>query len=70
MAEHCLPIGSSEQIPCFALLVHTAITLAMKLSLSQLTCFSQFYTSDSLPHSHWWGVSEQLYEAELLSGIN
>ena len=38
----CLPTGSSEWIPCFALLVRTAFALPIKLSLSQPMSFLTF----------------------------
>ena len=38
----CLPMGSSEWIPCFALLACAASALRIKLSLSQPTSFLTF----------------------------
>jgi len=35
-------MGSSEQIPCFALLAHATFALPIKLSLSQATNFLTF----------------------------
>ena len=38
----CLPMGKSELIPCFALLVHVAFALPIELSLSQPMSFLTF----------------------------
>lgn len=46
----CLLVGSTELIPHFVLLVHTAFALAIKLSLSH--DFSQFPLFSSLPLQH------------------
>ena len=44
----CLPVGSGEWIPCFALLVCAAFALPVKLFLSQPLSFT--FLSDSSPH--------------------
>ena len=64
----CLPLGSSEWIPCFALHVHTAFALPIKLSLSQPMSFCTF-TLPISPHPTGGGVPEWLCRAELLAGI-
>lgn len=46
----CLHMGSTELIPLFVLLVHTAFALPIKLSLSYV--FSQFLLFNSLPLQH------------------
>ena len=46
----CLPMGSWEWIPYFALLARAAFALPVKWSLSQLTSFLNFCLSDALPH--------------------
>lgn len=50
----CLPMGSDEWIPCFALLTFVAFALSIKLSLSQSIRFLHllFWLS---PPSHCWG---------------
>lgn len=45
----CLPMGSGELIPCFALIADTAVALLIKLSLHQFMGFV-FHTFDSFPH--------------------
>jgi len=41
----CLPMGSSELIPCFSLLLCVAFALPINLSLSQPTSFLTFTLS-------------------------
>lgn len=65
----CLPLGSSELIPWFALLEHVAFAFPIKLRLPQamscvLSCF-QF----SSP-SQCRGERKQLRGAELPAGVN
>jgi len=45
----CLPMGSGELIPWFALLVKVAFALTIGLSLSQSMSF-HFYHADFLAH--------------------
>lgn len=64
----CLLIGSSEWIPCFALLMHIASVLSSKLSLCQpmSSCTSPFLILFPIP----LGESKRLYVAELPVGFN
>uniref|UniRef100_A0A8C5SZZ2 RNA polymerase II subunit A C-terminal domain phosphatase n=1 Tax=Malurus cyaneus samueli TaxID=2593467 RepID=A0A8C5SZZ2_9PASS len=50
-------MGSSELVPCFALLVNTAFAFPIKVSLSQ-PISSSFYPSKSLPSPAGGGVRE------------
>ena len=54
----CLPMGSSELIPCFALLACTPFAFLIKLFLSHE--FSHFYPSHSLPNPTGGSVTEWL----------
>lgn len=67
VAEHLLPIESSERIPCFALLPCTAFVLPSKLSWSQpLSCG----TSTFLILSHSGRMNKQLCGAQLPAGLS
>ena len=64
----CLPMGSREWIPSFALPAHMAFALPIKLSLCQPTSFltiTPLISSPILPG----GVSERLWGADLLTGV-
>jgi len=60
-------MGSSKQIPCFALLMCAA--LLYLLNFLSTHKFSHFHSSDSLPIP-LRGVSERLCGAELLARLN
>jgi len=53
----CQPTGSSEQIPCFALLVCVACALPIKLPLSQPMRFLTFAPPILPSHSTMRGAS-------------
>jgi len=59
-------MGSSELIPCFALLAHMAFALPIKISLSQAMSFLTFTLQ--IPTGE--GGSEWLGGAELSAGFN
>ena len=63
----CLPMGSSEWIPYFALLVCAAFVFAIKLSLYQPTSFHTFTLLIFSPIL-LWGVSKWLCGAVLSTG--
>lgn len=79
----CLPMGCSEWIPCFSLLVHMAFALLIKVSLSQHTnIFFFFCSSNSLPYPIWWdwesscvglswwlGLKNYIYQKQLALGF-
>jgi len=62
----CLPMGSSEQVPCFSLLVCAAFVIPIKLSLYQPLSFLTF-TLPILSPSHCEG-SEQVAAWCLVAG--
>jgi len=64
MTERCLPMGSGEWIPRFALRHFTYWTV--RISTHKL---SHFCPSDSLPDPTVTGVSERLCGAELAMGV-
>lgn len=67
VAQHLLPIGSGEQIPCFALLPCTAFVLPSKLLWSEPLSSG---TSTFLILSHPGRVNEQVRGAQLPAGLS
>ena len=65
----CLPMESSEFIPCFVLLVWAAFAFPIKLSVSQ-SMSSLFYPSDSLPDPAGEALSEHLQGLGGSLGLN
>lgn len=61
IAEHLPDDGSSELIPCFALLVSKAFALPIKLSLSQPTRFLTFMLLILSP-SHCGGNEQAAFQ--------
>lgn len=59
VSEVCLPVGSGELIPCFALLALVAFALPSKWPLSQLIYIFSILPLLLPPPSHWggWGSS-------------
>jgi len=66
--DTCLPMGSSERIPHFALLARTDIATLVKLSLSEPTSFLTF-TLPILTPSRREGACKRLRGAELPAGV-
>lgn len=62
----CLPLGSSELIPWFALLERVALAFLIKLHLPQAMSFTFQFSSPSQCR----GVRKQLHGAELPARVN
>lgn len=61
----CLPMGSSDSIPCFTLLVYMGFAFLFFTS-TQVFYLLSFRFS---PHFLWWGSKEWLHGACLLAGV-
>ena len=66
----CLPMGSAERIPCFALLACMAFTLPIKLSLSQPTSFFTFTLLILSPIPLWGKWVSECMELGCWLGLN
>lgn len=65
----CLPTGSRELMPCFAMLVCPAYALPIKLSLPETTS-SHLHPSDFLPNPDGVEVRKQQHGADCWLGLN
>jgi len=65
----CLPMGSSEWVPCFALLADTAFAYLINCLYLNPRVFSLLPFHFSPPCHSEWEASEQMCEADLPTGV-